>query len=104
MTPRQESFCREYVLCQEPALAAERAGYKNPACAAERLMKLEAIRSRIAKIAVADQDEVRAFLTRALRSEGSLTERMRAADMLLKCEKGASAPERIVIFGEEELE
>ena len=104
MTGRMEAFCREYILCQNPLEAAERAGYANPSRSAEQLMNLPEIRARIATLSVADRDEVRAFLTRALRSEGSLAERMRAADMLLKCAKPDATPERIVIFGEEELE
>ena len=104
MTGRQEAFCRAFVLCRDPALAAERAGYKAAQNAAERLMKKEEILARIRALEVADTDEVRAFLTRALRSEGSISERIRAADMLLKCGKGESTPERIVIFGEEDLQ
>ena len=104
MTGRQETFCRAFVLCESAATAAERAGYKTPERAAERLLKLDGIRARIKELEVADTDEVRAFLTRALRSEGSLSERIRAADMLLKSEKSENLPEKIVIFGEEDLQ
>ena len=104
MTGRQEAFCREFVLCRDAREAAERAGYKAPNSAAERLMKLDEIRARISELEVADTNEVRAFLTRALRSEGGLSERIRAADMLLKCGKPEGVPERIVIFGEEDLQ
>lgn len=104
MTGRQETFCRAFVLCESASEAAERAGYKSPERAAERLMKIESIRTRIRELEVADTDEVRAFLTRALRSEGSMSERIRAADMLLKSEKSENLPEKIVIFGEEDLQ
>ena len=104
MTSRQETFCRAFVLCESAVDAAKRAGYKTPERAAERLMKLSEIRARIRELEIADTDEVRAFLTRALRSEGSMSERIRAADMLLKCEKGETLPEKIVIFGEEDLQ
>ncbi len=104
MTPRQEVFCREFVLCESATVAAERAGYKAPERAADRLMKTAEILTRIKELEVADTEEVRAFLTRALRSEGTLSERIRAADMLLKCGKPEKTPEKIVIFGEEDLQ
>ena len=106
MNGRQEAFCREYVACREPIEAARRGGYRCPETAGARRLRNDTVLARIDALSVADRDEVRAFLTRALRSEGTLAERMRAADMLLKCGEKTEKPdfERVVIFGDEDLE
>ena len=103
MNGKQERFCREYAMCRCATTAAERAGYRYPESAGLRLLANPEVVARVEDLAVADLDEVRAFLTQALRGEGTLAERMKAADMLLKC--GGSTPPRqpVVIFGEEDL-
>jgi len=103
VTPRQKKFCHEYLLCEDPSEAARRAGYQRPEQAGERLMGEREVQGYLEEIAVADLFEVRAFLTRALRGDGSMAERIKAADMLLKC--GISQKtEPVVIFGEGDLQ
>ncbi len=106
MNGRQEAFCREYAACRDPAEAARRAGYRYPETAGARLVQKDEIQERVHALSVADRDEVRVFLTRALRSDGTLAERMKAAEMLLRCGEKVEKPgfSRVVIFGEEELE
>jgi len=99
VTERKRAFCHEYLACGDAALAAKRAGYKDGA----RLLEEAEVRAYLEEIAVANLFEVRAFLTRTLRESESTTERIKAADMLLKCGMGDKR-EPVVIFGEEELQ
>ncbi len=99
MTERKKRFCHEYLVCEDVHEAARRVGYKSGA----KLLEDPEVQDYLSEIAVADLHEVRAFLTRTLRESASTSERIKAADMLLKC--GISQKtEPVVIFGEEGLE
>ena len=104
MTGKQEAFCREFVALGDASAAAERAGYRHPESAALRLLDTPEVQERIETLSVANRDEVRAFLTRTLRGDGTVSERMKAADMLLKCGVKEARSEPLVIFGEQDLE
>lgn len=99
MTEKKKKFCREYAVCGDASEAARRVGYKD----GSRLLDDPEVIAYLEEIAVADLFEVRAFLTRTLRESESMSERIKAADMLLKCGVGTSR-EPVVIFGEGELE
>lgn len=99
MTEKKKKFCREYAVCGDVEEAARRVGYKD----SSRLLDDPEVAAYLEEIAVADLFEVRAFLTRTLRESASTSERIKAADMLLKCGVGDTR-EPVVIFGEEELQ
>ena len=98
LTPKQKAFADYYIELGNACEAARRAGYKNVAYASENLHKplvSAYIAERVSKIdaeRVASSDEVIKFYTAVMRGEikdqfgleAALSERLKAADSLMK--------------------